>query len=133
MGEQNNTNGRNYLMKFVANTEPKMTLKAYFKHNDENLICLCGRGGHNTRHPGNRYIYETVDFLLDYYQSLKKEEKEQLTNWAVQDFESQGRRLFNLNKNGEWEELDLNAGKKRIRAKISQRFRDARICESSSN
>jgi len=109
----NNTKGGKYLKKFVANTEPKVT------------ICLCGRGAHNTHHPGNRYIYEYIDIFLDLYQSLVNKEKEELTNEVVQEFESQGRRLFKLNDNGEWEELDLDSAKKRIRAKISQRFRDA--------
>lgn len=119
----NNSREGTYLKKFVANTSPKMTLKTYFQHNDGNRICLCGRGGHNN-HPGNKDYRDFVSKLLQDYISRSDGRKEQLTNAVVQEFEDQGRRFFSLNANDEWEEIDQDSARTKIRAKISQRFRD---------
>mmetsp|Transcript_23949 Transcript_23949/g.36426 ORF Transcript_23949/g.36426 Transcript_23949/m.36426 type:complete len:307 (+) Transcript_23949:103-1023(+) len=113
-----------YLKRFVANTFPKMTLKTYFEHHDGSLICLCGRGAHN-KHPGNKNYRDFVSSWSEDYRSLSKEEKEERTNSVVQEFESHGWRIFKLNGEDEWEELSQDLARTKIRAKISQRFRDS--------
>jgi len=103
---------------------PKVSLGTYFEQHDGNLICLCGRGAHN-KHPGNKNYRDFIHSWLQNYQSRTKEGKEGLTNSAVKEFERQGRRLFKLNCKDEWEELDQESARKKIRPKISQRFRDS--------
>jgi len=110
-----------YLKKFVSYTVPKLILKMYLQQTNGDLICLCGRGGHNNHHPGNQNYLDLIKSRLQVYRSLSKKEKEEFTNSLVQEFEDQGRRFFKVNQDDEWEEMDKGS----VRAKISQSFRDA--------
>lgn len=110
-----------YLTKHVANTDPKVTLATFLRATDKNLVCLCGRGGHNHHHTGNQNYLDLIKARLGAYQSFSKKGKEEFTHSLVREFEKQGRRFFRVNRNDEWEEMDGSS----IRAKISQSFRDA--------
>ena len=111
-----------YLDKLVANTTPKMTLAVHLQKTEGNLICLCGRGGHNSPHAGNRDYLDVINSRLQEYKSRSKKGKEELTNSLIQEFKDQGRLFFRVNKGtDEWEEMD----KRSIRRKVSQNFRDA--------
>ena len=121
--EKNKDNAKEvkYLRKFVSHTVPRLILKIYLQQTNGDLICLCGRGGHNNHHPGNQNYLDLIKSRLQVYRSLSKKEKEEFTNSLVQEFEDQGRHFFKVNQDDEWEEMNKGS----VRAKISQSFRDA--------
>lgn len=123
--EKNKGNAKvaKYLKKLVANTVPKLILKVYLQQANGDLICLCGRGGHNNHHPGNQNYLDLIKSRVQVYRSLSRKKKEEFTNSLVQEFEDQGRHFFKANQDDEWEEMDKGS----VRAKISQSFRDAWI------
>ncbi|KAL3938405.1 MAG: hypothetical protein SGBAC_006686 [Bacillariaceae sp.] len=95
---------------------------------------VCGRGGHATNNPGNRFLLEAVKANSSQYKSLgrDKEGKEgkqsivQLISTMIQA--RGGRFLLRQHNDGSWEE----ASDKKVHEKISHMLRDQPLLTTSS-
>jgi len=87
---------------------------------DGDLLCLCGKGAHNTNHGGNRGFQDfAAPFLREYNALATSREKEHFARRVLRKYYDQDRRFLWV-VGGTW--VDMPEGE--ARKKIGQFFRD---------